>query len=130
MATGFGLTHLSEVRRAIADVAHGCGLERDDVDQFVLAANEIVANVIAHGGGYGQVKVWSDDDRIHCQVADNGPGLPTGYEAPPQPPPPSAPGGRGLWLASQLSQLEIRTGCHGTTVNLSAPLPTESTTRP
>lgn len=112
---------LAAARNAVASAAHLNGLERSAIDRFVLAVNEIMTNVIAHGGGQGRLRLWPDDGWLRCRVTDEGPGMPSGFRAPTLPPILST-GGRGLWLAYQLCHLDIRSGEHGTTVDLSTPM--------
>jgi len=122
LTAAFDLDHLATVRHAMVDSAMAYGLTGPALDGFVLAANEIVANAIAHGGGRGRLRLWSDGHLLRCQVSDNGPGLPTEYRDP-QRPPLSASCGRGLWLARQFCQLDIRTSAYGTTIELTTPAP-------
>ena len=79
----------------------------------VLVAHELATNVVRHGGGTGRLRLWREAGRIVCRVSDSGPGLgPTSAE----PPGPSTPGGRGLWIARRLADVRIETGPFGTTV--------------
>jgi anti-sigma regulatory factor (Ser/Thr protein kinase) len=92
----------SPARRALAALfaAHGWS-GRDQGDDLVLAAAEITANSIRHGGGHRQLRVWVAGATVTCEVSDDGPGLPdplAGYRPPVQ----GRPGGRGLWIAAQL----------------------------
>ena len=118
----FDLEQLAATRQSIMCAAQGYGLRGHELDGFILAVNEIIANAIAHGGGHGRMRLWSDGHRLRCQVTDNGPGLPVEYRAAPRPPL-SAAGGRGLWLARHFCRLEIRTSAYGTTIELSTPAP-------
>ena len=126
VSTTFDVSSLAALRRTIVHAAETHGLRQWDTDRFLVAVNEIVTNAIAHGGGHGHLRLWSDGGHFHCQVVDNGPGIPAGYQIP-QPPHIFATSGRGLWLAQQFCNLEIQTGQHGTTANLSTPLPGTAT---
>jgi anti-sigma regulatory factor (Ser/Thr protein kinase) len=117
----FDVSSLAALRRTIVRAAETHGLPQPDIDRFLLAVNEIVTNAIAHGGGRGHLRLWSDGVHVHCQVVDNGPGIPAGYQIP-QPPPTFATSGRGLWLSPQFCHLEIKTGQQGTTASLRIPL--------
>jgi serine/threonine-protein kinase RsbW len=88
----------------------------DAADDFVLAVSEIATNAVVHGGGSGALSLWHDHDQITCRIADTGPGM-ADPAAGCTPPPPSATGGYGLWLARNLtSALLISTSPAGTTV--------------
>jgi anti-sigma regulatory factor (Ser/Thr protein kinase) len=105
-----GMRH--EVRRYAADA----GLTGDHLDDFVLAVHELVANAIRHGGGSGHLRVRRRDDTLTCEVRDDGghrgvlrPHLPTC----------DVPGGRGLWLAQQLTAgLMLTAGPHGVSATI------------
>jgi len=120
LMTAFDLTVMSELRRCTADHARAYGLSGPDLDGFVLAVNEIMANVVAHGGGQGHLYLWAEGDRVHCRISDTGPGIADPDLSPRRPPPQSA-GGRGLWMAGQFCHLDIHTSPRGTTVDLVVP---------
>jgi anti-sigma regulatory factor (Ser/Thr protein kinase) len=68
--------------------------------EMLLAATELAANAIEHGGGVKDVRVGSVDGRFVCEIVDAGAGFddPTaGYLAP------HADRGTGLWVARQLA---------------------------
>lgn len=89
------------------------------VADFVIAASELAANSVMHGGGSGTLRLWRENGSLLAEVEDRGqvkeplvgrlrPGL-------------AQEGGRGLWLANQLCDLvQIRSGAAGTTVRLHA----------
>lgn len=87
---------------------------------LVIAANEVLTNALAHGGGAVGVWVWAEEGRLLCQVEDRGPGIEdplAGY----RPPNDVASDGRGLWIARQLVDLlQIDGGQPGTRVRLHA----------
>lgn len=117
----FGLESLAAIRRSVGTFARSSGLPEEAVDGFILAVNEITANAIAHGGGEGSLRLWTDSGDLHCRVSDQGPGVPAD-RLDCHPPPLTAPGGRGLWLAHQFCQLDIHTSRLGTTIELTIPL--------
>jgi anti-sigma regulatory factor (Ser/Thr protein kinase) len=92
------------------------------LDDFVVAVNELLTNVVRHGGGIGRVALWSSDSSVVCEVSDTGEGL-TGDVPPQQPrsrPAATQPGGWGLWLAEELTDsFQLVTGHGGTTVRVS-----------
>jgi anti-sigma regulatory factor (Ser/Thr protein kinase) len=89
----------------------------------VLVAHELCSNAVRHGGGAGRLRMWRADERLYCQVSDAGPGLVEPERAGAYRPSPTVPGGRGLWIARQLSVLEIETGPSGTTITAALPIP-------
>ncbi|WP_435585935.1 ATP-binding protein [Micromonospora aurantiaca (nom. illeg.)] len=88
------LRHLLAVKVAAA------GLSGGDGDDFVLAVHELVTNAVRHGGGSGHLELRHVDDVLVCEVMDHGAGS---EPLPVELPPVHAPGGRGLWLAHQLT---------------------------
>ena len=112
---GFG--DLSAARRAVREFAAAGDLATDRIEDFVLAANEILTNSIRYGGGTGRMSLWEFEVSLICQVAD------TGEMSDPLAgrfaPLPGATNGRGLWLANQLCDLvQVRSSAAGTVVRL------------
>jgi anti-sigma regulatory factor (Ser/Thr protein kinase) len=68
--------------------------------EMLVAATEIAANAVRHGGGIEEVRVGRVDGRFVCEVIDRGSGFGNpvaGYLVP-------RPGtGKGLWVARQLT---------------------------
>jgi anti-sigma regulatory factor (Ser/Thr protein kinase) len=96
---GFG-SDLEEFRERLArDLAAERVGEARTVD-MLLAATELAANAIEHGGGVEDVRVGRTNGRFVCEIVDRGAGFDdpaAGYLAP-------QPGvGRGLWIARQLA---------------------------
>jgi anti-sigma regulatory factor (Ser/Thr protein kinase) len=87
----------------------GAARVRDDV---VLVAHELATNVIRHGGGFGRLRMWRESGRIVCRVSDSGPGMPALVQEPEA----RRPGGRGLWIARRLAEVQIESGPSGTVV--------------
>jgi anti-sigma regulatory factor (Ser/Thr protein kinase) len=94
---------LRDVRNLVATCASRAGLNEEQAANLVLAAYEISANSVRHGGGRGTIRLWIDDRDIVCEVRDAGsltdPML--GRVRPRT----DAKGGRGLWIANQLCDL-------------------------
>ncbi len=113
----FGLTELTEVRERVARAARWAGLGSRGVADLVLAASELAANSVMHGGGTGALRLWRDNDTLLTEVEDRG-----RIEEPlvgRLRPELTQEGGRGLWLANQLCDLvQIRSGESGTVVRL------------
>jgi anti-sigma regulatory factor (Ser/Thr protein kinase) len=113
---------LSAVRRFIGDCADDAGLDQDAKVDLVLAANELAANSVRHGGGHGVIRIWPEDSELLCEISDEGwiqePLV--GRERPQ----PDQTRGRGLWVANQICDLvQIRSGGQGTTVRLHMSIP-------
>lgn len=108
---------LREVRAFVAEQAERAGLNAESSDAMVLAVSEIAANSIRHGGGQGEVRAWTDDRSLVCEVSDRG-----HITAPlvgRQRPVPEAGQGAGLWVANQLCDLvQVYSSPHGTTIRV------------
>jgi anti-sigma regulatory factor (Ser/Thr protein kinase) len=117
LSESFDRSRVSALRHAVASRAEAAGLRGDRLEDFVVAVNELLTNAVRHGGGEGRVRLWHEDAAVVCEVTDRGTGL-TG-------PAPGRPavdelGGRGLWLAGELTDsIDLRTGAEGTTVRVS-----------
>lgn len=113
----FGLSELGEVRRRVAAAAERAGMDRVGIADLVIAASELAANSVMHGGGGGTLRIWREEERLLAEVEDRG-----RIEEPLVGrirPDVSQEGGRGLWLANQLCDLvQIRSGEGGTVVRL------------
>jgi anti-sigma regulatory factor (Ser/Thr protein kinase) len=124
LADGFSFdrTSLQELRGCVAEAAAAAGLSSDRVADIVLAASELAANSVVHGGGSGRSSVWEEPGKFFFEVSDAGridqplvgrvrPAL-------------TQQSGRGLWLANQLCDLmQIRSGPAGTSIRLQMSLP-------
>jgi anti-sigma regulatory factor (Ser/Thr protein kinase) len=110
---------LAQVRRRVEGAAELARLPARSSADLVLAANELAANSVAHGGGAGTLRIWRDGERLVVEVEDRG--LVEEPLVGRVRPELTQLGGRGLWLANQLCDLvQIRSGAHGTTVRLHA----------
>lgn len=98
------LTHLTDptlagARRAVRAADQG-RLPQPDVDDFLVAVTEAVANAQRHGVGPVHLRLWAADDRLVVSVTDAGAGpddpfaglLPAGD---------GRNGGLGMWIAHQ-----------------------------
>ncbi|OKI47519.1 ATP-binding protein [Micromonospora sp. CB01531] len=91
---------VTPLRHLLAARVTAAGLSGDNGDDFVLAVHELVTNAVRHGGGSGHLDLRQVDGVLVCEVTDHGAGsdaLPVDL------PPVHVPGGRGLWLAHQLT---------------------------
>lgn len=109
---------LGLVREYVSRCATQHGLTGDRLRDLLVAATEIAANSIAHGGGQGTVAAWAADGMVICEFHDAG--QLTDPLAGRIRPTLDQDGGRGLWLANQICDLvQIRAVPHrGTTVRL------------
>lgn len=113
----FDSASLHAARRKVADRGVSAGLRRGQRDDLVLVVSELAANSVRHGGGRGWLRVWQADDALVCEVSDRG--LFQDPLAGRRTPDPQRPGGRGLWLAHQLSDLvQLRSDADGTVVRV------------
>ena len=96
----FGLDDLHDVRALVAAAATASGLSPSRTNDLVVAASELAANSILHGGGRGLASVWGEDGAIYVEVADAGTITdPTVGRVRPDP---TSESGRGLYIANQL----------------------------
>jgi serine/threonine-protein kinase RsbW len=115
---------IANVRHAVTRRSARAGLAGQRLDDFVLAVNEMMTNVVRHAGGSGALTLWCQDEALHCEVRDDGPGIPHEQLRRRLAPAALALGGRGLWLARTLcDSVTIVTGPRGTTVRLAVALP-------
>jgi len=110
---------VTALRHAVASAAARAGLTGERLNDFVVAVNELLTNAVRHGGGTGHVALWRCGASVMCEVSDRGAGL--DGTSRPQRPAPDVPGGRGLWLAGELTdELEIKSGEQGTAVRIAS----------
>ena len=121
LCTGFAQGRITALRRLVAEHAAEEGLAGKRLEDFVLAVNEITTNSVLHGGGSGLLRLWRHDDRLWCEVADKGPGLPPGWVGASCTPPGHESRGRGLWLTRLLcDEVTLLSGPGGTSVRFAA----------
>ncbi|XVS62369.1 anti-sigma factor RsbA family regulatory protein [Actinosynnema sp. CA-299493] len=68
----FDLDALGATRRLVAGFAVEAGLTADQVEDLVLAVNELSTNSVVHGGGSGTLLLWREGDAVVCEVRDAG----------------------------------------------------------
>ena len=113
---------LSALRAVVHDRAAQAGLPNERVGDLVIAANELATNVVSHGEGNGELRMWTDDSWLVCEVADAG--RVEDQFAGRRPPRSGDTTGRGLWMVNQLCDLvELRSNPSGTSVRLRFVLP-------
>lgn len=109
---------LHDVRHLVAEESAGAGLSRKRTTDLVLAASELAANSVRHGGGRGTSRLWLEPGTLVVEVADGGGRVASPLVGRVQPTPTQV-GGRGLWMANQVCDLvRIRSGERGTAVRL------------
>jgi anti-sigma regulatory factor (Ser/Thr protein kinase) len=113
----FGLDDLHDVRALAATVASAGGLTPNRVSDLVVAASELAANSILHGGGRGLATIWENGASVFVEVADAGTiSDPTVGQVCPDP---TAEHGRGLYIANQLcDEVAIDSTQTGTRIRL------------
>jgi anti-sigma regulatory factor (Ser/Thr protein kinase) len=113
----FDAKSLRTVRSVLTELARTSGLSDDRTADLVLAVNELATNSVTHGAGTGTLTFWADGHSLICDVFDSG------HLHDPlagrRRPDPRDVGGRGLWLANQLSDLtQLRRMTAGTRIRL------------
>ncbi|MET8147097.1 ATP-binding protein [Actinoplanes sp. NPDC049668] len=96
----FAEASVTSLRGAVSAAVSTAGLSDGLAEDFVLAVHELVTNAVRHGGGKGTLDLRLLADVLTCEIVDcGGPagGLPVRLS------PTDRPGGRGLWLAHQLT---------------------------
>ena len=101
----------------IAEHAARVGLGTSRRIDLVVAVNEVASNSLKYGGGSGLLRLWSDRQRVVCEIRDHGT-----LEDPladRRLPLDDDPHGCGLWIANQLCDLvQVRSLPSGTVVRL------------
>ncbi|MET8042219.1 ATP-binding protein [Micromonospora sp. NPDC005215] len=120
-STSFALADLTRVRREVEAASRRCGLAHDEIENWVVAINELMINVIRHGGGRGAVRLLLDG-QLTCEVTDQGRGFNTGHYFPrTERPPLSETGGMGLWVVGRMADyVLVDSGPAGTTIRIAA----------
>jgi anti-sigma regulatory factor (Ser/Thr protein kinase) len=99
-----GLDDISAARHRVAALARSAGLNTTKVSELEVAVSELSANAIVHGAPPRRISVYVHDGAFVCQIRDGGRGIAdplAGYLVPDT----RSPGGRGLWIAHQLSDV-------------------------
>ena len=112
----FGADTLGDARRWVGRYAAGAGLAPDKAANLVLAAHEVAANSVRHGGGCGRLRTWRSGPSVIVEVSDTGlVGDPLAGRIEPG----QDGSGRGLWLVNHLCDLvQLRSSPSGTVVRL------------
>ena len=70
---GFDPDTLHVLRAALWAHALQAGLAEELAGDVVLAVHELAANAIAHGAGYGHLRLWHLPGALSCEITDDGP---------------------------------------------------------
>jgi anti-sigma regulatory factor (Ser/Thr protein kinase) len=73
----FSVGTLAHMRKLVS--AYANWLRREQVDDLVLAVNELATNSILHASGRGVLRMWREDDTAVCEVSDSGTGFPPSF---------------------------------------------------
>ena len=113
----FTADDLGAIREVVGSAAIDAGARLERAADLVLAASELAANSIRHGGGRGTLRVWKDNGSVICECRDAG-----GIDQPlvgRVRPRPDQVDGRGLWLANEVCDLvQIRSLRDGSVVRV------------
>lgn len=105
-------------RRFVRQALAGAPVPAEGLEALLVVVSELVTNGWQAGASAVTAACWRWPDGVIVQVDDDGPGLDdpfAGY----RPPPFEAIGGRGLWIARQLSDaVEIASSRSGTAVRV------------
>jgi anti-sigma regulatory factor (Ser/Thr protein kinase) len=117
----FNRNKLFSLRRWVERVAEEAEMAPQQATGLIAAASELAANSVAHGGGVGTVRTWSEPGCLLVEFEDRGMiDEPLVGRLRPSV---AQERGRGLWLANQLCDLvQIRSNALGTTVRLQTAL--------
>lgn len=73
----FSVGTLAHMRKLVSAYAHW--LRREQVEDLVLAVNELATNSILHASGRGVLRLWREGDTAVCEVSDTGSGFPPSF---------------------------------------------------
>ena len=106
---------LATVREFVRAEATALGLSRLRADLLAVAVSELATNTLQHTAGDGRVRVWPADDRLYCEVIDQGTARTFGRVMPAA----DAVRGRGLAIVERsCDEIEVSAEADGTHVRL------------
>jgi anti-sigma regulatory factor (Ser/Thr protein kinase) len=123
----FAADSLHLLRAAVLAHALSAGLAHERADDLVIAVHELATNVLRHGAGQGEVRMWNYNRALRCQVSDAGPQRRTGTATglapaggrPDGPAPWPIEPTHGLWLVRRLAdEFAAESGPRGTSVTV------------
>ena len=68
----FSDRQLGQVRRRVSEHTTRAGMDEDRAADLSVAVTEATTNSIRHGAGRGVLRIWRQDGRMVCEVADAG----------------------------------------------------------
>jgi anti-sigma regulatory factor (Ser/Thr protein kinase) len=107
-----------DFREALSAELDAVSVPDVQAENMLIAADEVLANALHHGGEKLSVQVGRVGGRFVCEISDDGPGIkdPLAGFLPPRP---GHTDGAGLWVARQLTRrLELVPSQRGATVRL------------
>ncbi|EYR65158.1 histidine kinase [Actinotalea ferrariae CF5-4] len=90
---------LAEARAWASDRSAALGAGPEELTVVALLTSEVASNATRHGSGGAVLEVVAVDGGVRITVTDHGDGLPQVLH-----PDAGTPGGRGVWLVSELSR--------------------------
>jgi anti-sigma regulatory factor (Ser/Thr protein kinase) len=94
---------LADLRSLVATEGARTGLSSAQIDNLVVAVNEVATNSVTHGGGSGAARIWRQGGAIVCEISDAGTIIdPLVDRTRPSGTPTDA---RGLWTVNSLCDL-------------------------
>lgn len=73
----FSVGTLAHMRKLVSAFAQG--LRHEQVEDLVLAVNELATNSILHASGRGVLRMWREGGAVVCEVSDTGTGFPPSF---------------------------------------------------
>ena len=106
------------LRRRLRELMEQASVRRSEIEEMLLAADEVLANAERHGGGATQLRAGLLDAGFVLEISDRGEGFENplaGYLPPRQ----DTEDGVGLWVARQVTRrLDVIPGPDGLTIRL------------
>ncbi|MFJ3415406.1 anti-sigma factor RsbA family regulatory protein [Streptomyces sp. NPDC086082] len=114
-SVAFDAGELPKSRYFAVQEAERLGLAGVRLQDLTLAVAELTTNSVLHGGGSGTLRIWAEDERVVCEVRDQGRFMDA--LAGRRPASRDQPGGRGLLLVHHIADLvRVHTAPDGTTI--------------
>jgi hypothetical protein len=73
----FTVGTLAHMRKLVS--AHAHWMRREQIEDLMLAVNELATNSILHASGRGVLRMWREGDTAVCEVSDEGSGFPPAF---------------------------------------------------
>lgn len=96
--TASAAAELRELRHQMVSELYAVGMSAERIDEVVVMASELVANVLGHTGSAANVTVTAERERLRVGVADDSNSLPVL-----RPADPLVVGGNGLRIVDVLA---------------------------